>query len=68
MSGNLISLPEETIINMLKTLPEDVLVNLFWKTLMEYDDSPLTNEEREEIEKAKEEFKKGETISWESLK
>ncbi len=52
MSGNLISVPEEAIINMLKTLLEDVLVNLFWKTLIEYDDSPLTNEKREEIEKA----------------
>jgi hypothetical protein len=33
----------------LKTLPEDILVDIFWKTLVESDVSPLTKEEREAI-------------------
>jgi hypothetical protein len=63
-----VSMPEDAVINMLKTLPEDVLIDIFWKTLVESDVSPLTAEEREEIKKAKEDFAKGETVKWESIK
>jgi len=53
------------MVNMLKTLPEDILVDFFWKALVESDVSPLTHEEREEIDKGKAEFQKG-AIKWDS--
>lgn len=32
------------------------------------DDEPLTDEEIRDIEKAREDFKQGETVSWEDVK
>ncbi len=64
MSSKTLSMPEEALVSMLKTLPEDVLVDIFWKTLVESDVSHLTKEEREELEKGKKEFEKGETVKW----
>jgi len=64
MSNKTLSMPEEALVSMLRTLPEDVLADIFWKTLVESDVSPLTEEEREELEKGKREFEKGETIKW----
>jgi hypothetical protein len=61
-------MPEDALINMLKALPEDALIDIFWKTLVESDISPLTDEEKKEIEKGKIEYEKGETIKWEDLK
>lgn len=68
MSSKTLSIPEEAVVNMLKTLPEDMLVDVFWKTVAESDTSPLTQEEKEEIRRAKKEYEKGETIKWENLK
>lgn len=68
MSTKIVSMSEDAVINMLKTLPEDVLIDIFWKTLVESDVSPLIEEERKELEKAKDEFVKGETIKWENLR
>jgi hypothetical protein len=65
--ANLI-IDEDAIINMLKTLPEETLLDIFWKTLAGYDISPLTDEEREGIRKGREELEKGETIKWADLK
>jgi hypothetical protein len=55
MSTKIVPMPEDAVINMLKTLPEDVLIDIFWKTLVESDVSPLIEEERKELEKAKDE-------------
>ncbi len=68
MGSKILSMPEEALISMLKTLPENALIDIFWKTLVESDTSPLTQEEREELEKGKIEFEKGETIKWEKLR
>lgn len=68
MSTKIVPMPEDAVINMLKTLPEDTLIDIFWKTLVESDVSPLTAEERKEMEKGKDEFEKGETIKWENLR
>jgi hypothetical protein len=68
MPNKIISLPENALINMLKTLPEDLLVNLFWKTLIKNDTSPLSLIEKKEIKKAKNEYKKHRTVPWENLK
>jgi len=53
---------------MLKVLPKDVLVDIFWKTLVEYDITPLTLEEKEDIEKGIKELQNGNTIKWEDIK
>ncbi|HTB32967.1 MAG TPA: hypothetical protein VK808_13140 [Bacteroidia bacterium] len=63
-----ISIPENAIINILKDLPENILTDIFWKTFVSYDDSALTESEKKSISKAKEEFKKGETIKWQNIK
>jgi len=63
-----LSIPEDTIVNMLKVLPKDVLVDIFWKTLVEYDITPLTLEEKEDIEKGIKELQNGNTIKWEDIK
>jgi hypothetical protein len=68
MTTKTVSMPEDVVINMLKTLPEKDLIDIFWKTLAEWDVSPLTDEEREEIRKAKKELKKRETLKWENIK
>jgi len=62
-----ISIPENAIVNILKDLPENVLTDIFWKTFVSCDDSSLTESEKKSIAKAKEEFKKGETIKWQSI-
>jgi quercetin dioxygenase-like cupin family protein len=56
------------LVNILKTLSEKKLVNIFWKTLVESDTSALTKKEKKAIKQARVEFAKGETIKWESLK
>ena len=68
MLARTLTIPEDAMVNMLKTLPDDILVEVFWKALVESDVSPLTNDEREEIDKGKTEFEKGETIKWDTLK
>lgn len=49
MSNKTLAMPEEALVNMPKALPEDALVEIFWRTLVESDVSPLTGEEKEEI-------------------
>jgi len=46
MSTKIVPMSEDAVINMLKTLPEDVLIDIFWKTLVESDVSPLIEEEK----------------------
>ena len=68
MSIKTLDMPEDALVNMLKALPENTLVEIFWKTLVESDISPLTNEEKEDVRKGKIEYEKGETIPWQDLK
>ena len=67
MTIKTLSMPEEVVINMLKTLPKEDLINIFWKTIAESDVSPLGDKEREDTQQAKKEFHKGETKKWEDL-
>ncbi len=67
MNTKNLSIPEDTIINMLKRLPKDVLVDIFWKTLVESDTTPLTLEEKEDIEKGIKEFQNRNTIKWKDI-
>ncbi len=68
MSIKTLEMPEDALVNMLKALPEDTLVGIFWKTLVESDSDPLTDEEKEDVRKGKIEYEKGETIPWQDLK
>lgn len=68
METKTLTMPEDAVINMLKSLPEDDLIDIFWKTLVKGDVSPISKEEREDIERAKVEFEKGETIKWEDIR
>ncbi|MCL0035647.1 hypothetical protein M1N02_03130 [Thermodesulfovibrionales bacterium] len=68
MSSKTLSMPEDVIINMLQSLPEDTLTNLFWKTMVKSDVAPFSQEEIKDIQKGKIEFEKGETISWENIR
>jgi len=63
-----LTMPEDAVVNMLKTLPEDILIDVFWRTVVESDISALSKEERELISKGKLEHKKGETIKWQDLR
>ena len=63
-----ILIPEKSIIDMLKALPQDTLVDIFSKTLVQSDISPLTAEEEASYKKALKEYEKGDVISWEDLK
>ncbi|MBI4823833.1 MAG: hypothetical protein HY805_06350 [Nitrospirae bacterium] len=63
-----LTVPEDALVNMLKTLPKDNLIEVFWRSVVETDVAPLTPAEREEIKKAKAEFKKGETVRWKDIR
>ncbi|AIH04375.1 MULTISPECIES: hypothetical protein [Thermodesulfobacterium] len=56
-------MPEYTIINLLKTLPEDVLIDIFWKTTVEVDVSLLTAEEKKRLKRLKMNVEKGKQLS-----
>ena len=63
-----ILVPEDSIVEILRALPEKTLVEIFSKILIESDSSPLTGEEETSYNKALREHEKGQVISWESLK
>ena len=63
-----IPIPENSIIEILKALPEDTLIDILSKVLIHSEASPLTDEERASYKKAMKEYEKGEAISWEDLK
>jgi len=51
-----ILIPENSIIEMLKALPRDTLLDIFAKILIEGDASPLSDEEKASYEKASKEY------------
>ena len=63
-----ISIPEKSIIEMLKALPQETLVDMFSKVLLQSDVSPLNDDEKASYKKALKEYEKGEAIGWENLK
>ena len=65
MTLRTLSIPEDAIINMLKSLPEDKLIGIFSRVVVKSDVSPLTRHEREDISESRKEFKEGKTGRWE---
>ena len=57
-------IPQDSLLEILKLQPESVLIQLFDKLIISPETSPLTDEEKLEIQQAKEEYAKGETIAW----
>ncbi len=63
-----VPISEDSIIAMLKELPENTLMDIFSKMLIQSDTSPLTDEEKKSYKEALKEHEKGEIINWEDLK
>jgi len=63
-----VSISEDSIIAMLKGLPENTLMDIFSKMLIQSDISPLTGGEATSYKGALKEHAKSETINWEDLK
>lgn len=68
MSAKTLPISEESLVNLLRTLPKRKLADLFWKTFVEFDASPLTAREDRAVKKGTDEYKKGETVKWKNLK
>jgi hypothetical protein len=63
-----VSISEDSIIAMLKGLPENALMDIFSKMLIQSDTSPLTDEEETSCKEALKEHERGETSNWQDLK
>ena len=63
-----VSISQDSIIAMLKGLPENALMDIFSKMLIEGDTSPLNDEEETSYREALQEHEKGDTIDWKDLK
>ncbi|MCJ7575296.1 MAG: hypothetical protein MUO80_01220 [Dehalococcoidia bacterium] len=63
-----VSISEDSIVAMLKGLPEGTLVDIFAKMLIQSDTSPLTDEEETSYKEALKEHDKGEVVNWKDLK
>lgn len=57
-----IPVSKNAIVTILKDLPEKELADIFWKSFVSEDLSPLTESEKKSIIKAKKEFETGATI------
>ncbi|MCX8026602.1 MAG: hypothetical protein N3A62_01930 [Thermodesulfovibrionales bacterium] len=68
MGTNTLTLPESAFVDMLKALPQESLLDIFYKAVIQNDLEPLSEKERKDREKAKEELKKGQTINWKDIK
>jgi len=67
-STTTVPVSKNAIVSILKDLPENMLADIFWKTFVSDDDSALTESEKKSISKAKEDYKKRETVRWRDIK
>lgn len=58
-----LTIPKKTIYDILKAQPEDVLLEIFEEIMVNYDTSPLNEDEKQEIREAKQEYEAGNTIA-----
>jgi hypothetical protein len=63
-----IPVSKNAIVTILKDLPENVLADIFWKSFVAEDPSPLSEKEKKSITRVKKEFKQGDTIKWQDIK
>ena len=64
MENENLTIPKESLREILKAQPESVIFDLFESLMVSSDTSPLTEEERTDLETGREEYYKGETIIW----
>jgi hypothetical protein len=64
MEQECLTIPQSTLLEMLKFQPESVLIKLFDDLFIRSDTSPLSNEEKNDIATAISDYNKGETILW----
>ena len=63
-----VSISQDSIIAMLKGLPENALMDIFSKMLIEGDTSPSNDEEETSYREALQEHEKGQTVNWKNWK
>jgi hypothetical protein len=63
-----ITISENSVIDLLKGIPEGMLVNIFMKLLIKYDSSPLKNDEKKALNLDRNEKKAQETINWQNIR
>lgn len=68
MLAQSVSLPQNAIIGLLKELPEDALRSIFWEVFTNVEDHALDDEERNDLRLANDDWSKGETIEWDTLR
>jgi hypothetical protein len=68
MSSKTINISEETLINFLKSLPEESLIDILINVLVENDTTRLTEEEKDRIIKAKDDLKSGDLVDWKDIR
>jgi len=68
MNSEIITLKKQNLINFLKSFPEEELEEIFLELLIESEEEPLSEEERERVKVALQEYQKGETVKWEDIK
>lgn len=68
MPTKTLTIPEDALVNILKTLPEHELMDIFHKTVVESDTSPLSRIEKAEIISARKELTRKEAVRWKDLR
>ncbi|HLG33763.1 MAG TPA: hypothetical protein VI757_02700 [Bacteroidia bacterium] len=68
MRAKTISVPENSIIEILKSLPENILSDIFWKTFVHNDTTPLSQEEKKDISKARKEYSRKQSVKWQDIR
>jgi hypothetical protein len=67
MATTTIPISKNAVVSMLKNIPEKMLADIFWDAFVAIDASPLSKGDKTALEKARTEFKKGETIKWQDI-
>jgi hypothetical protein len=68
MGNTTLNIPQSQIVDLLKTLPQEKLIEIFNEVIVSYDSSPLTNNEKNKISEALAEYKAGELVDWKDIK
>ena len=68
MGTKTLSMPEDAIVSLLKSLEKKTLPDIFWKAVVESDVSPLKEGEKKDRDLAREELKQGHTLKWKDLR
>jgi hypothetical protein len=62
MEHDKLTIPKQSLKEILKAQPESVIYELFESLMVSSDTSPLTEEEKADLQTGREEYFKGETI------